>query len=98
MIKWWRGYRAVSKAPSVARTTSASVVLEREKLGTTSNLPSVGCLAKEGPWSGRKERSQESLVQSSTRPVQRSEDVPDGQPSPQHSVNQKVARHKPLSS
>ena len=86
-------YQKMSAVLKVPKNIVTSIILKWKKFGATKPLSRAGRLAKlsnqgSGPWSGRWPSTQWSLWQSSRVPLWRWENLPEGQPSLQHSTNQ----------
>ena len=94
------GYQHFSTALKVPKNTVASIILKCKKFGTTKTLPRTGRPAKLSN-RGRREVAKNLTVNdwASRVPLWRWENLPEGQPSLQHSTNQAfmlVARRNPL--
>ena len=83
------GYENISAALKVPKNTVVSIILKWNKFGTTKTLPKAGCPAKLG------NRGRMALVKELTKnlvvtltELWRWENLPEGQPSMQHSTNQ----------
>ena len=75
------------------KNTVASIIPKWKNFGTTKTRPPSQtqpswAIREEGPWSGRWPRTRWPLWQSSKVPLWRWENLPEGQPSLQHSINQ----------
>ena len=93
------GYQNISAALKVPKNTVNSITLKWKKFVATKPLPRAGRpgkLSNRGrrSWLGRWPRTRWSLWQSSRVPLWSWENLPEGQPSQQHSTIQ--ARQKPL--
>ena len=79
------GYQKLSAELKVPKNTVASIILKRKKFGSTKTLPRPGCPAK---LSNQGRREVREVTKSSRVPMWRWENLPEGQPSLQHSTNQ----------